>query len=316
MDKEPNSGIPDGLGEKRVNMIRGVDVADPAIRKPAKKLGDLINSDPEFVSAPRFFFNFDNYQDFFNNKKTRRSMVYIGGNDGMLHAFDAVTGEERFNYLPAAVMPRLNQLTDPVYSHRFFVDGSPAYSDAQIGGSWRSILAGGLRSGGQAIYALDITDPDSFDASDVLWEFSDADDPDLGYTFGKPTIVRMNNDKWAVVFGNGYNNTKADGNVSSDGDAVLYIMFIEDGMDGIQASDFIKIKTNSGTLTDPNGLGPVGVADIDGDSKADALYAGDLQGNLWKFDVSRSQSGQLGGRLQRQCIVYCRKRRWGGTAHH
>ncbi|GAB4118959.1 MAG: PilC/PilY family type IV pilus protein [Wenzhouxiangellaceae bacterium] len=286
LDLEPDSGVPDGLGEKRVNMIRGVDVNDPDIRETDKKLGDLINSDPEFVSAPRFFFNFDDYQTFFNDNKSRRSMVYIGGNDGMLHAFDAITGEERFNYIPAAVIPRLNQLTDPVYSHRFFVDGSPSYGDVQMGGNWRSVLAGGLRSGGQAVYALDITDPDSFSAGNVLWEFSDADDPDLGYTFARPTIVKMNNDKWAVVFGNGYNNTEADGNVSSDGDAVLFILFIEDGTDGFQSGDFVKIKTNSGTLTDPNGLGPVGVADVDGDSVADALYAGDLQGNLWKFDVS------------------------------
>lgn len=290
LDLEPDSGIPDGLGEERVNMIRGVDVNNPDIRETEKKLGDLINSDPEFVSAPRFFFNFDNYQDFFNAKKNRRSIVYIGGNDGMLHAFDAVTGEERFNFIPSALMPRLNELTDPAYSHRFFVDGSPTYGDVQLSGNWRSILSGGLRSGGQAVYALDITDPDSFSAGDVLWEFTDSDDPDLGFTFAKPTIVRMNNDKWAVVFGNGYNNTAPDGNVSADGDAVIFILFIEDGIDGFQSSDFVKIKTNSGTLANPNGMGSVGAADINGDGKVDALYAGDLQGNLWKFDVSSANT--------------------------
>lgn len=289
LDQEPNTGIPDGLGEQRVNMIRGVDVSNPLIRKPDNKLGDLINSDPEFVAAPRFFFNFDDYQTFFINNETRRPMVYIGGNDGMLHGFDGVTGEEMFNYIPSAVIPRLNQLTEPAYSHQFYVDGSPVYGDVQISGNWTSILTGGLRSGGQAMYALDITNPDSFTASNVLWEFSDADDPELGFTFAKPTIVRMNNNKWAVVFGNGYNNAEPDANRPPDsqaGDAALFILFIEDGVDGFQTGDFVKIKTNSGTLANQNGLGSVGAGDINGDGMVDALYAGDLQGNLWKFDVS------------------------------
>jgi len=294
LDRDPDTGIPDGLGEERVNMIRGVDVNNPDIRQPDNKLGDLINSDPEFVSAPRFFFNFDNYQTFFDNNKTRRPMVYIGGNDGMLHGFDAVTGSEMFNFIPSAVMPRLNQLTEPSYSHQFFVDGSPVYGDVQIGGSWSSILTGGLRSGGQAMYALDITNPDSFTASNVLWEFTDADDPELGYTFAKPLIAKMNNNKWAVIFGNGYNNAEPDSNTppaSQAGDAAIFILFIEDGIDGFQSSDFVKINTNSGSVSNPNGMGSVGAADINGDGKVDALYAGDLFGNVWKFDVSDPSQG-------------------------
>ena len=140
---DPVTNVVDGLGEKRVNMIRGVDVGDSRIRTTSNKLGDLINSDPEFVAAPRFFFNFGNYQDFFNTNKSRRPMIYVGSNDGMLHGIDAVTGDEVFSYLPAAVMPKLNRLTAPIYSHEFFVDGSPSYGDVQFGSGWKSVLASG-----------------------------------------------------------------------------------------------------------------------------------------------------------------------------
>ena len=129
----------------------------------------------------------------------------------------------------------------------------------------------------------------------MLWEFTDADDADLGLTFAKPTIVKMNNDKWAVIIGNGYNNSAPDDHVSATGEAALFILFIEEGQGGFQSSDFKKIVIpGSGTVAEPNGLGAVGVADVDGDSKADALYAGDLKGNLYKFDVSGNSESSWG----------------------
>ncbi len=286
----PQTGLDDGLGAERLLFIRGVDDPDQPFRERENKLGDLVNSDPQFVGAPRFFYPFDDYQSFFLGNLNRTPVLYIGGNDGMLHAFNADTGVELFNYVPNAVIENLNELTDPAYNHEFYVDGSPIYGDVQISGAWRSILAGGLRGGGQAVYALDITNPNAFDASDVLWEFTDEDDNDLGLTFAQPQIARMNNGKWAVIFGNGYNSTAADGNASPDGDAALYILFVEDGIGGFTAGDFVKIETGVGTLADPNGMGPVGLADVNGDSKVDYLYAGDLRGNVWKFDVTSSNS--------------------------
>ncbi len=232
-------------------------------------------------------------------------MIYAGANDGMLHAFNANTGNEALAYIPYAVFKHLSQLTAPVYSHRFYVDGAPTVGDAQgnfgnvrcgaVSPCWRSILVSGLRRGGQGLFALDVTDPSEFQESNaaklVLWEFTDADDADLGYTYSQPSIVKMANGKWAAVFGNGYNNTEADGNVSSTGNAVLYIVFLDGGLDGIWTADtdYIKIDTGVGeTLTTPtpNGLATPAAVDINGDFITDYIYAGDLRGNVWKFDVT------------------------------
>lgn len=142
----------------------------------------------------------------------------------------------------------------------------------------------------QGLYALDITDPTNITennaSSVVLWEFTDEDDPDLGYTFSKPIIVRMANERWAAIVGNGYNSTEMDGNVSTTGNAVLFIIDIETG------EVIKKIDTGIGTSADPLGLGrPNGLAtptvvDSTGDFIADYIYVGDLFGNLWKIDVA------------------------------
>ena len=227
--------------------------------------------------------------------KAAQQPCTIGGNDGMLHAFDALTGEELFSYIPGEVFPRLNLLTDPDYTHQFYVDGSPVYGDVQFGagaGGWRSVLAGGLRNGGQGLYVLDITNPDTFGSSKALFEFTDANDADLGYTYAAPQIVRMNNDEWAIVIGNGYNNTKPDGAASTSGTAALYIIFIKAASNGgVSNTDFVKIPVGNADVNNPNGLGSVGVSDIDGDARADFLYAGDLRGDLWRFDITSSNPG-------------------------
>jgi len=308
LDINPDSGSDDGLGELRVDFIRGDLNAAPVFRQRSSRLGDLINSDPEFVGAPRFFFNFAGYQDFFVANRSRQPVVYVGGNDGMLHAFDAVNGEELFGYIPGEVFPRLNSLTDPGYTHQFYADGSPIHADIQLpsGGSgvdaWRTILAGGLRSGGQGVYALDITNPASFSGDDVLFEFTDEHDADLGFTYADPLIVRTNRNAdpedpasgdWAVIFGNGYNNSLDDGRRGS-GEAVLFIVFVDAANGGISNGDFIKITTGTGDLNDPNGMGSAGAADINGDGRVDYIYAGDLRGNLWKFDLNDDSSSGWG----------------------
>jgi type IV pilus assembly protein PilY1 len=285
----PDTGNFDGLGPERVAHIRGFDGEEGTLfRERNNRLGDLINSDPTFVGEPNFFFDFDNYIGFAEANDSRTAVVYAGANDGMLHAFNADSGQELFTYIPNEVMENLPLLTSKNYAHRFYVDGSASYGDAQINGNWRSVLTAGLRSGGQGIYALDITNPTSFSSSNVLWEFTDEDDPDLGYTFSQPIITRMQNGEWAVVFGNGFNSTEDDGIPSTTGEAVLYIAFLDRGLDGWSSSDFVKIRTGAGTPAAPNGMGSPGAVDVDGDFKTDFIYAGDLQGNLWKFDVSSS----------------------------
>ncbi|HRX88774.1 MAG TPA: PilC/PilY family type IV pilus protein [Steroidobacteraceae bacterium] len=250
-------------------------------------LGDIVNSSPAFVGRPSYLYR-DTleaapYSAFRVANAARPGVVYVGSNDGMLHAFTAETGEELFAYVPGAVFKNLSELTDPAYSHRYYVDGSPTVGDAFVGGAWRSMLVAGLNKGGQGVFALDITNPsaisDSSPAALAKWEFTDADDADLGYTFSRPAIVRMHNGQWAAVFGNGYNNTVADGAASATGHAVLYVVDLETG------ALIRKIDTLAGSAATPNGLATPAMVDINGDSVVDYAYAGDLLGNMWKFDL-------------------------------
>jgi type IV pilus assembly protein PilY1 len=165
--------------------------------------------------------------------------------------------------------------------------------DAFFGGAWHSVLAAGLNKGGQGIYALDVTNPaitESTASSAFLWEYTDAQDPDLGYTYSRPQVVRLHNGKWAAVFGNGYNNTAADGHASTTGNAVLFIVDVQTG------ALIKKIDTGVGTSADPagqgrpNGLATLGVVDANTDGIADYAYAGDLFGNLWKFNLTDSSA--------------------------
>ena len=306
-------GTVDSKGADRLDFLRGGSGGASAASFRAGrngKLGDIIHSTPNFVAAPGAGYNdaeMPGYNAFQAALTSRIPVIYVGANDGMLHGFNATNGQEILAYVPSPVYRNLNRLTAPGYGtslpHRYFVDGSPAIADADVGG-WKTVLVSGLNAGGQGLFALDITSPSSFlesNADDiVLWEFTDEDDPDLGYTYFTPTtdlltrqsaqIVKMNNDKWAVILGNGYNNTESDGHASSTGHGYLYILFIDEGTDGTWSlgSDYIKIDTGIGSATAPNGLATPLPNDEDGDGKVDTIYAGDLYGNLWKFDVTDS----------------------------
>ena len=299
----------DALGSNRLSWLRG-DQSNEApngsgFRKRTVILGDIINSAPAFVGAPAFRYpdtlESEPYSTFRSNNQARTHMVYAGANDGMLHAFysnDAINGgvvTERLAFVPSAAFNNLAKLTSPTYTHQYFVDGTPVTGDAFVGGSWRTMLVAGLNKGGQEIYALDITNPASFSEANATsifkWEFTDADDADLGYTYSRPSIVRMNDGTWVAAFGNGYNNTVADGHASTSGNAFLYFVNLETG-------DLItKIDTGKGTANDPtgasrpNGLSTPVFVDIDGDSDVDLAYAGDLFGNVWKFDLSSTSPG-------------------------
>jgi len=295
-----SSGVVDGRGAQRLNYLRGDNSLEAGRGGSFRdrintKLGDIVDSSPQYASNENF-----GYADSFQSapystyvagiKTTRRAMVYAGADDGMLHGFDAVTGVETMAYVPNTLFSNLSQLTSPSYTHLFYVNGTPTIGDAFFGGAWHNVLVGGLNEGGQAIYALDVTDPSHFTESNasslVLWEFTDSSDADLGYTFSRPNVVKMANGTWAAVFGNGYNNTKADGRASATGDAVLYIVNIQTG------ALIAKIDTMVGSSRDPtgmsrnNGLSTATPVDVNQDGIADYIYAGDLFGNVWKFDVT------------------------------
>ncbi|MBK1631481.1 hypothetical protein CKO31_12155 [Thiohalocapsa halophila] len=341
-----------------IDWLRGDPVE--GFRKRDTPLGDILGSGPLAVGPPRQVFADADYVAFKEAHKDRKMMVYVGANDGMLHAFDADSSTaaliETFAYVPGAVYDGLADLADPAYGggdpkKQAFVDGPLSYSDAQLADAdgttndWRSILVGSFGAGAQGIFALDVTDPDppnsAAGASDVvLWEFTDAsgnddgrDGRDMGYSFGKPAIVRIDDaggggdePAWVVLVGNGYENRSTQGEnaaacgdaqagsptnctVSQTGNAVLYVLNLagedaqrirghmdtlegsEDAPDTAAAGDNAAPCSGESNNDDPadsrsNGLGEVSTLDEDGDLVADRAYAGDLFGNLWRFDLT------------------------------
>ena len=243
-------------------------------------LGDIVDSEASFVGQPTLHLSDAGYSDFKASKAVtdRHGMVYVGANDGMLHAFDSSTGQEIWAYVPTAVLPNLYKLVDKAYAtkHTYFVDGSPVVRDVYDGANWHTILVCGLGAGGRAYFAIDVTDP----ANPVpLWEFTDNN---LGYTFGKAEVAKLTNGSWVVMLPSGYNNVSP-----GDGVARLYVL---DAMTGGVASGFTiaGVKTSAGSMTTPANLGHIRAwadnADID--NTAQRVYGGDNLGNLWRFDVN------------------------------
>lgn len=211
-------------------------------------LGDIVHSSPYYVK--------DN------------DTVYVGANDGMLHAFNASSGQELFAYIPSVVIPNLKSLSQPNYTHKYFMDGDIAVS-SQSQTTGKNYLVATLGHGGKGLFGLDVSSPSSFGASNVLWEYSDVSDADLGYMLGQPLIAKMNNGSWVAIVGNGYNSISQK--------AVLYIFDLLTG-------NIIK-KIDTGIAGD-NGMASPGIFDNNNDGKIDLIYAGDLKGNVWKIDVN------------------------------
>lgn len=278
LNKSPEDKV-DGLWKERLNYIRGDRSKESSpFRKRSSVLGDFLGSRPVVVSGARYLEGMANriednkkYTTFLSEQKNRSPMLYIGGNSGMLHAFDAGSGEEKFAFVPTAVFGNLSRLTDPKYSHHYYVDGTPVVADVYDGSNWRTILIGTLGAGGKGIFALDITKPNDIK---LLWEKGEADfgDVKLGYSIPKPTVARLHNGKWAVVTGNGY---EADG--SDNGKAALFIV------DAISGTLIKSLEVQGKNKA--NGLSTPKLVDFDADGVADYAYAGDLQGNLWRFDL-------------------------------
>ncbi|MGE8501062.1 MAG: PilC/PilY family type IV pilus protein [Pseudomonas sp.] len=278
------------LGQNRLNFVKGT--ANANFRRRDSLLGDIINSNPIVVGGAQYLAYLadsiepsGNYASFAETQRSRSRRIYVGANDGMLHAFDD-NGNEQFAFVPTAVIPELYRLADPDFNeeggvHKFYVDGTPVVRDVFINNQWRTVLIGTLRAGGRAIFALDITEPSNIS---LLWEFNVGKDipsdapantpSDLGYSFPTPTIAKLHSGHWAVVTGNGYD--------SDSGRAVLMLIDIETG-------NLIK-KIPTATADTNNGLSTVRVADNNSDGFADYVYAGDLKGNMWRFDLIDTSS--------------------------
>jgi type IV pilus assembly protein PilY1 len=293
------------VGSNLVNFLRGqsgfedfkFNIANQLYRKRASALGDIVTSASVVVQSPTFNYADNGYSAFKTAQSSRKPMLYVGANDGMLHAFNAskptadpVAGTEAWAFIPTMVLPNLYALADNNYSnnHIYTVDGTPAVGDVYDGSAWRTVLVGGLNAGGKGYYALDITDPDSPKA---LWEFkwkstcydgtqATADgDCYLGLTFGKPIISKLGT-QWVAFVTSGYNNVNTPSKVS-DGKGFLY------ALDIITGKIVLRLATTVGSNSDPSGLAQMTnfVDNADVNNKTSRLYGGDLTGSIWRFDV-------------------------------
>lgn len=291
-------------GEKLLAYLRGSNshagAASALFRRRDRVLGDIVNAQPLYVAAPPFHYADAGYLAYLAAKAARQPMVYAAANDGMLHAFHASgadAGSEAWAYVPALMMPELYRLADRNYAaqHRYLLDGSPVAGDicpkappaTCAASEWRTILVGGYGAGGRGYYALDITDPA---APRALWQYTSADDPDLGLSFGNPVIAKRGDGAWVVAFASGYNNV-------SPGNGGGYLTVL----DAAGGGRLQKIATGAGSADAPSGLARISAwVDSPADNTATRLYGGDLLGNVWRFDidlgsaVQLAQLGQLG----------------------
>ncbi len=346
----PANGGGSDNGQARLDYLRGDrSLEGGTYRTRTNLLGAIINSQALFVGAPSSGYRntfpagsieaaamaadtscdpaaptlatCHSYEAFSNYYRDRLPIVYIGANDGMLHAFSAKqtlntatppqviadiangAGTEKFAYVPRTVYPSLGNLTAKSnFKFAPTVDATPVTRDVFFGGTWHTILVGGLRLGGRGVYALDITDPtqvtEANAGSKVLWEFN-ADAPvvtgvgnpaNLGYTFGQPNIGRLHNGKWAVLVPGGYfpDCSKSDKPVNcttlaaaSNGYSSLFILDAETGA----LIQELKTRTDISGVTS-GGLSSVVLGDYNNDQVDDVAFAGDLNGNLWRFDLT------------------------------
>ncbi|GAA0558680.1 PilC/PilY family type IV pilus protein [Rheinheimera aquimaris] len=274
-------GSADVVDYLRGNRSKEKTTANPAgiFRERVSLLGDIAHSSPLYVAAPqnRNYQRYNwtgasSYVKFLSDHKNRAPVIYIGANDGMLHGFNAdagsaTKGQETFAYVPRKFVSsgsKLATFASLDYEHKFFVDGSPTVNDVYINGAWRSVLITTLGRGGNSIIALDVTNP-----ADVklLWDLTV---PEIGLVTSKPVITRLNGDRWAAVLPYGYNN--------STGKNGLLVIDIEKAA----SEPVVKIETPASS----NGLGQIEGWDANGNGNTDWFFAGDLNGNIWKFDLS------------------------------
>ncbi len=269
--QKTNLGSQDVVDYLRGDRSKEESKANGKLRTRTSILGDIVNSTPVYVGAPNprlhagaTYSGAASYNTFANNNKNRTPVVYVGANDGMLHAFNAATGEEIYAFVPGSVIPNLKSYSEPGYEHKYFVDGEIAVSDIYDTGSnkWRTVLVGTLGRGGPGIFALDVTDPSNIS---FMWEKSASNITQLGKNIGKPVIAQVSSGNWRVLLGNGPGSTGEE--------AQLISIRLRDG----------SVQTVSTGVSGDNGLSAVLARDTDGNGLADVAYAGDFKGNLWKF---------------------------------
>ncbi|WP_265645367.1 pilus assembly protein [Verminephrobacter aporrectodeae] len=285
-------------------------------------LGPIVNGAPWVQGSPGSTLAgiwSDGYTKFFGDHKTRIKLLWVAANDGMLHAFNADTGAEVFAYVPGALANRLAEIPlqrgtgartklggnnfvtgnekKPAGTVWPYVDGSPFSADVKVGTDWKTYVFGTLGRGGKGIFALDATEVVNLteaNASTVFkWQFTSDDDEDLGYITGDVSIhpassqalpvAKMNNGNYALLLGNG--------NKSKTGKAVLFVLYMDGPTGDKWTGRYEKIVVDAGSN---NGLSAPRWEDVDGNGTADVAYAGDMKGNIWKFNLADSSPAKWG----------------------
>lgn len=326
LKRNPATGASDSdsVAQARLEWLRGSSTNETTaggLRKRTKtKLGAIINSTPWYVGPPSAGYTNVEFGGGYGSFRTdatnaARNTVFVAANDGMLHAFNGDTGNEQFAYVPRAMYttsssaPYSKLAAIPAKdfvlnsgTERINVDGSVMAADLKIGSSWRTYLFGSFGRGARGVYALDVTTPQTITAETtaaatnlVKWEFTEAADSDMGYIVGRTNARgngqpvqtgRMANGKWAAIYGNGYN--------SASGRAALFILFADGPTSassttwtsGTASAQYVKLLTGTAGDGPDNGLAAPTAVDTNNDGLIDAIYAGDLKGNVWKFNVS------------------------------
>jgi type IV pilus assembly protein PilY1 len=308
-----------GTMQQLLDFIRGDQSTESSQNGPFRDresvLSDIVHSGPYLQRGPSESYvdarwpegspeASDTYLDFKTANQDRENILFIGSNSGMLHAIEVEgndAGSERWGFIPSKAFENIHKLADTDFKHWSYVDNSVSVTDAYFDGDWHSVLIGGMRYGGQAFFAIDVTDAGA-EKPDVMWEFTDADDPDMGFSYGQAAITRISTTgEWVALIPNGYNNSENDyedandpRNILGDGTAVLYVVRLSDG------KLLTRMDTNVGSPGTPNGLAPPlpvdsrfvengnidpsGNADKNLTLSADFAYAGDLYGNMWRFN--------------------------------
>ncbi len=298
-NRSPGSGKLDNLGSARINYLSGDRTLETPLpefkpaqfRKRAALLGDVINSIPVYEGGAKKNILDKNYPPFFKKYNDREGVIYVGANDGMLHAFSSANGSEIFAFIPSPLLEKLPALTDPAYQHDTFMDGKIRVSEAQISGNWLTLLAAGMGSGARGVFALDVTAPASFiHGRGVVFEFTDQDDADMGFVASAPVIAKLQTGKnsdgtldyrYFVLVTDGHNSSKA------NEDNFLFVLSLDKPARSawVLGKNYYKIKTETDKTGAANALAEPGLV-LNLAGAATLAFAGDLQGNLWRFDFS------------------------------
>ena len=295
-----------------VNYLRGDQSLEGTVkngsvtwRKRSALLGDVVNSAIVYSGPPSRKISEAGYKDFYEDNKSRTPAVFAGANDGMLHAFNANTGDELFAFIPKTMAPKLSNLTASTFisNHQNFVDGLMAVREVSLGttktkADWKTVLLGANGGGARSVFALDVTNPSAFDASKVLWEFTSADDADMGYVIGQPQILKFRTSatdstyKWFAVVASGVNNYADDGNgnASATGKPALFILSLDKSAGAAWAlnSNYYKISLPvDSALTGTRSTGLANFTPIFGYSdEVREIFMGDYYGNIWNLQFN------------------------------